>query len=110
MKYAKHIALGSAVAAAAAFALAAPVSENWENHCARCHGADGKGQTKIGKKLKLKDYSSAEVQAAMSDAEIIKATTEGVQVDGKERMKGFKSELSEAEIKEFVAHIRKFKS
>ncbi|MEX2043932.1 MAG: cytochrome c [Opitutus sp.] len=110
MKYAKHIALGSAVIAAAAFALAAPVAENWASHCAKCHGADGTGQTKIGKKLKLKDYSKAEVQAAMSDEEIIKSTADGVTVDGKEKMKGFKSELSEAEIKEFVAYIRKFKS
>lgn len=110
MKYARHIALGSAVIAAAAFAFAAPAADNWASHCAKCHGADGKGQTKIGKKLKLKDYSSAEVQAAMSDEEIIKATADGVTVDGKERMKGFKSELSEAEIKDLVGHIRKFKS
>jgi cytochrome c6 len=110
MKYIKHIALGSALITAAAFAFAAPVAENWATHCSKCHGADGKGQTKIGKKLKLKDYSKAEVQAAMTDEEIVSATADGVVQNGKETMKGFKGELSEAEIKEFVAYIRKFKS
>ncbi|MEL0642594.1 hypothetical protein V6260_18615, partial [Pseudoalteromonas aliena] len=51
-------------------------------------------QTKVGKKLKLKDYTDAAVQAAMTDEEIIKVTTEGVVVDGKEKMMGFKDELS----------------
>ncbi len=110
MKYIKHLILGSAVTAAAALAFAAPASENWENHCAKCHGADGKGQTKVGKKLNVKNYTKADVQAKMTDQEIIKATAEGVFDKGKEKMKAFKGELSEAEIKDFVAYIRKFKS
>src|SRR6478752_1855171 len=55
-------------------ALAAPAAENWENHCTKCHGADGKGQTKAGKKLQVKDYTEAKVQAEMKDAEMLKAT------------------------------------
>lgn len=39
----KLIVAGALIAAGAAIALAAPVAENWENHCAKCHGADGKG-------------------------------------------------------------------
>jgi len=95
--------------AVAAIAFAAPAAENWENHCAKCHGADGKGQTKVGKKLNIKDYTDAKVQAAMKDEEIIKATTEGISEKGKEKMKAYKDELSAAEIKDFVAYIRKFK-
>ncbi|MCU0792078.1 MAG: cytochrome c [Opitutaceae bacterium] len=87
----------------------APVSENWENHCAKCHGADGKGATKVGKKLKLKDYTDAAVQAAMTDEEILKVITEGIFEGEKEKMKAYKDELSEAEIKELVAYVRKFK-
>jgi cytochrome c6 len=102
--------VGVAISLAAALGYAAPVAENWENHCAKCHGADGKGQTKAGKKLKVKDYTDAKVQAAMKDEEIIKATAEGVIDNGKEKMKAYKDELSAAEIKEFVAYIRKFKS
>ena len=95
---------------ATAFACAAPASENWDNHCAKCHGADGKGLTKIGKKLNLKDYTDAKVQAGMKDEDMIKTTTEGVVEKGKEKMKAFKEELSAEEIKDLVAHIRKFKA
>jgi cytochrome c553 len=107
----KTILAGGALAAIAAFAFAAPAAENWENHCAKCHGADGKGQTKVGRKLNVRDYTDAKVQAEMKDEDIIKITAEGAKdKNGKERMKGYKDELSAQEIKDFVAYIRKFKS
>ena len=105
----KLILAGAALAAGAAL-FAAPAAENWENHCAKCHGMDGKGQTKAGRKLNVKDYTDAKVQAEMKDAEMIKATTSGVtDKSGKERMKAYKDELSEQEIKDLVAYVRKFK-
>jgi cytochrome c6 len=112
MKHPIAIILSSlAFVAGAAISTAAPVAENWENHCAKCHGADGKGQTKAGKKLQVKDYTDAKVQAEMKDADIIKITTDGVfDKAGKEKMKAYKDELSADEIKAFVAYIRKFKS
>jgi cytochrome c6 len=107
----RTIIAGAAIAAAAAFALAAPVAENWENHCAKCHGADGKGETKAGRKLQVKDYTNAKVQAEMQDAEMTKATVDGVRDKaGKERMKAYKEELTPEEIKELIAHIRKMKT
>ena len=91
MKTTTKIALSSlALALATGVALAAPASENWDNLCASCHGSDGKAQTKTGKKLKIKDYTDASVQAAMKDEEMVKAITDGVKVDGKEKMKAFK--------------------
>ena len=90
---------------------AAPASENWENHCQKCHGADGKGHTKIGKKLDLKDYTDPAVQASMKDDEMAKVIADGAtDKNGKERMKGFKDDLSSAEINDLVAYIRKFKA
>ena len=110
MKITTKIALSSlALALATGVALAAPAAENWENLCASCHGADGKAQTKTGKKLKLKDYTDAKVQAEMKDEEMVKAITAGIKIDGKEKMKAFKDEISAEEIKDLVAHIRKFK-
>jgi len=106
---AKVALTGLALSLGTGVALAAPAADNWDNHCASCHGADGKAQTKTGKKLKLKDYTDAKVQAELKDEDMIKATAEGVVVDGKEKMKGFKAELSADEIKDLVAHIRKFK-
>ena len=91
--------------------VAAPVAENWENHCTKCHGADGKGQTKAGRKLNVRDYTDPKVQAEMKDDAMIKATTDGVfDKGGKEKMKAYKDELTADEIKELVAYIRKFKS
>jgi cytochrome c553 len=112
MKYRNQlITSGLILLAGATLGLAAPASENWENHCTKCHGEDGKGQTKVGKKLKLKDYTDAKVQAEMKDEEMIKATTEGIlDAAGKEKMKGYKDELSADEIKDLVAYIRKFKA
>ncbi|HVT73140.1 MAG TPA: cytochrome c [Lacunisphaera sp.] len=101
---------GLAFLLGAGLALAAPAADNWDNHCASCHGSDGKAQTKMGKKLKLKDYTDATVQAALKDEDMIKATADGVVVDGKERMKGFKDKLTADEIKDLVAYIRKFKA
>lgn len=111
MKTTTKIALSSLVLSlATGVAFAAPASENWDNNCASCHGADGKGQTKTGKKLKLRDYTDAKVQAGLKDEEMLKAVTEGVKMDGKEKMKAFKDELSADEIKDLVAYIRKFKA
>lgn len=88
---------------------AATSAENWENHCARCHGADGKGQTKAGKKLGVKDYTNASVQGAMKDEDMLKAITDGVKEGGKEKMKPFKGDLSDQEINDLVGYIRTFK-
>ncbi|HTL68881.1 MAG TPA: cytochrome c [Lacunisphaera sp.] len=111
MKTSSKIALAAmALTLGAGVALAAPAAENWDNHCASCHGADGKAQTKMGKKLKIRDYTDAAVQAELKDDAMIKATADGVVVDGKERMKGFKDQLTADEIKDLVAYIRKFKA
>ena len=90
-------------------ATAADAKANWEEHCASCHGAAGQADTKIGKKLKLKDYSDAKVQAELMDDAMLKATLDGVIVDGTVKMKAFKEKLSAAEAKDLVALIRTFK-
>jgi mono/diheme cytochrome c family protein len=106
----RHILLGLPLTIAAVL-VAAPVAENWENHCAKCHGADGKGQTKAGRKLNVRDYTDPKVQAEMKDDEMLKAIVEGVSDKaGKEKMKAYKEELSPEESKELVGYIRKLKS
>jgi cytochrome c553 len=63
----------------------------------------------MGKKLGVKDYRDAKVQAAFSDAEAARAIKEGVKTSGKETMKPFASKLSDADINVLVAYIRSFK-
>jgi cytochrome c553 len=88
---------------------AADAKETWEKSCAKCHGADGKGQTKMGQKLGVKDYTDAKVQAEMKDEEAFKAIKEGVKdKEGKTVMKPAEG-LNDDEIKALVQHIRSFK-
>ncbi len=104
------VVLAGLLAAAVPAAFAADAKANWEEHCAKCHGAAGKGDTKTGQKLKVKDYSDAKVQAELKDDAMVEATLKGVVVNGKERMKGYSDKLSEEDAKALVALIRSFKS
>ena len=95
--------------AAAMTASAADAKENWDKSCAKCHGADGKGQTKMGQKLGIKDYTDAKVQAEMKDDVAAKAVKEGLKdKEGKTLMKPAEG-LSDDDIKALVAHVRTFK-
>ncbi len=87
---------------------AADVKENWEKSCAKCHGPDGKGDTKMGKKLEIKDFTDAKYQDSLKDEAMLKAIKEGVKDGEKTRMKAVEG-LSDEEMKALVAYARKFK-
>ena len=101
---------------AAVFGLAAVINASaddaksiWTAQCAKCHGADGKGQTKIGQKLGIRDFTDAKVQAAIKDDAAFKALREGLKSDdGKTQMKPFDA-LSDDQIKALVAYVRTLK-
>ena len=81
----------------------------YENSCAKCHGSDGKGDTKMGKKLGAKDYTDAKVQAALTDDAAAKAIKEGLKdSDGKSLMKATEG-VSDSDVKGLVAYMRTFK-
>jgi cytochrome c553 len=95
---------------AAISASAAEAKDNWTDHCAACHGADGKGNTKMGAKLGCKDFTDAKVQADMKDDAMAKAIKEGLKSDDdRTLMKPFDS-LSDDEIKALVAYVRGLKA
>ncbi len=94
--------------ATALSAKAADAKENWDNFCAKCHGAEGKGDTKMGQKLGCKDLSDAKVQADLKDDAAAKAIKEGLKKDEKTLMKAFDT-LSDADIKALVAYVRGLK-
>jgi len=95
--------------AAAITASAADAKENWDKMCAKCHGPDGKGQTKMGQKIGVKDFTDAKVQAAFKDEDAFKALKEGLKdSEGKTLMKPVEG-LSDDEIKALVAQVRSFK-
>ena len=71
--------------------------------CAACHGADGKGETSMGKTLKLRDLGSADVQA-QSDADLA-----GIITNGKGKMPKYDGKLTKDQIGEVVNYIRTLK-
>jgi mono/diheme cytochrome c family protein len=68
--------------------------------CVGCHGADGGGDTALGKKFKLRDLRSADVQK-QSDG----ALQEFIST-GKAPMPAFGKTLEAAQLQELVAYIR----
>ncbi len=101
------IAAAGVVLAAIAFlstparADTAAAEATFKAKCAMCHGPDGKGQTATGKAMKVKDFSSEEVQK-MTDADLTAAIT-----SGKGKMPPFKT-LTPDQVKDLVAYIRTF--
>ena len=79
----------------------AATEATYKAKCAMCHGPDGKGETATGKMMKVKDFSSEEVQK-MSDADLTALIT-----SGKGKMPPSKT-LSADQVKDLVAYVRAF--
>jgi len=106
----KTLIIAACLAIGAASLGAAEVKENWEKHCASCHGKDGKGETKAGRKADVKNLTDATYQASFTDEQILKQIKEGMKdKNGKEKMKAFGGTLSDDEIKALVAFVRGLK-
>jgi len=97
------------IAGAAISASAGDVKETFEKTCTKCHGPDGKGQTKMGQKVGIKDYSDAKVQSGFTDEEAFKALKEGLKdKEGKVLMKPAEN-VTDEDIKGLIATMRSFK-
>ncbi|MEX0326337.1 MAG: cytochrome c [Puniceicoccaceae bacterium] len=100
------------IAAASLIALPSVVSgatgeEVWMKYCKKCHGDDGKGQTAMGKRFEIRDYTDPAIQAEWSDEDIKAAVIDGVKNEsGKKVMLAFGKKLSEEEVDAVVAYLR----
>lgn len=75
-------------------------------NCASCHGKDGKAQTPIGKKLKVKDLSIS----TRTIPEIEKQIAQGFRENnGTVKMPPFQDRLSPAEIRSVAEYVVKFR-
>jgi cytochrome c553 len=98
------LACGSALVASAADA-----KENWDKQCAKCHGKEGKGDTKMGQKLEVKDLTDAKVQSELKDDAAVKAIKEGVKDKGGKTLMKPGEGLSDDDVTALVKLVRGFK-
>jgi len=78
----------------------------WDNRCANCHGADGKGSTKMGRRLHIVDLTDAPTQAKFTDAEAFNTIKRGrTDPQGKIRMPPAVG-LGDVDISRLVAFVR----
>jgi cbb3-type cytochrome c oxidase subunit III len=83
--------------------LAANSQEVFEANCASCHGADGKGRTPAGKKLRVKDLAVSQLASSDIEKQIVNGTQDA---KGNARMPEFKTKLSPDEIAALVAYVK----
>jgi mono/diheme cytochrome c family protein len=76
-------------------------SDVYLDKCSVCHAKDGSGNTAKGRKLKIKDVRSPEVQK-LTEAELIEIVAKG---KGKD-MDGFEKELGKDMVKSLVTYYR----
>ncbi len=74
------------------------------DRCARCHGADGRGQTILGGMLGVPNFTDEKWwKEEKSDKHLINSVTEG-----KDEMPAFGKKLSKQEITALVFYVRRF--
>jgi mono/diheme cytochrome c family protein len=91
------------------FAATPTAEENYKKHCSKCHGPDGKAQTRLGKKSGAKDLTDKNGQAKLSDDDVFRTIKLGRKdKNGEEKMDAFGGDLSDPEITALVAYVRHF--
>jgi cytochrome c len=81
----------------------------WQAECASCHGNDGKGETRAGKRAGVKDFTDLAYQQSWTDEEAMQVI-KTAKKDGKElRNKNpFADQLTDEEIRGLIAYVRAF--
>ena len=78
---------------------------NFRTKCASCHGVDGKGNTAMGKKLGVSDFTNKEWSRKTSLDAIIDRINDGFVKDGRQVMPGFRDKLGQDEIGELALYV-----
>lgn len=99
------------VAAWPAFAAAAEPSarDDYKKNCVDCHGADGRSQTRLGRKSGAKDLTDKAGVGKLTDEDVFKTIKSGRKnAKGEEKMEAFGDRLSDAQVTALVAYVRAF--
>lgn len=85
------------------------VVDLYRNNCARCHGADGRGDTPLGHTYNAPDFADLDWwqkhSNITSDASLVSIVSRG-----KGGMPAFSKKLSRTEIRRLVGYMRRFKN
>ena len=76
----------------------------YEAKCTRCHGADGRGKTRMGEISEAPDLTDPAYISDRSNARLIASVT-----NGSGQMPAFKKKLSRRDIAAAVAYVRTLK-
>jgi mono/diheme cytochrome c family protein len=77
-------------------------------NCARCHGADGRGDTPMGQTFNSPDFTDNAWWQKHSDITSTKSLV-AIVVNGKGAMPAFRKKLKSSEIKGLVSYVKKFR-
>jgi mono/diheme cytochrome c family protein len=75
--------------------------EVYADRCARCHGSDGQGRTRLGETVEAPDLSDPDLQRKRSNARMVASVT-----TGRGGMPAFKKKLSRQDIAASLAYVR----
>jgi len=85
------------------------VNDLYRSNCARCHGAEGHGDTPLGRTFNAPDFTDQkwwQEHAAMTSTRSLTA----IVTNGKGSMPGFARKLNRSEINMLVAYVRRFRN
>jgi cytochrome c6 len=88
------------------------ILRTWKAKCSSCHGEDGKGATEQGKKMGVRDMSSAEFSKEATDAKMKDVIANGVKQtkNGKtQEMEPYKDKIKPEDIDALVAYVKTFR-
>lgn len=86
-----------------AWSAESPGETTFKSKCVLCHGADGTGNTPLGKQLQAANLHSPDVQKR-SNAELRKIVH-----DGQTNMPSFAEQLSDEQITQVIKYVRTFR-
>jgi len=72
--------------------------------CSSCHGKDGRAKSLHAKHVHARDLTDAAWQNEVTDERLFNSIS-----NGRNKMPAFKKKLSEAQIDELVAYVRRFR-
>jgi mono/diheme cytochrome c family protein len=76
----------------------------FKQHCVKCHGADGAGETAFGQIVGAADFTDSEWQERVDDQRLVNSMTHG-----RGQMPSFSKKLSKEQMISLLAYVRGFK-